>query len=270
MPSLHDTQARVLAALRHAGAAPAAATLLRDGRGVAAVQRLQVYRRNMEAALVGALVAVHPVVTRLVGAGFFHQLARGYARTHASHEGNLHAFGDRLAAYLRAEPSVSALPWLGDVAALEWAIHEVYHEANAAPLDPAALAAVPPALQAGLRLQLQPATRFIASPWPVLAIWKANQAEAPEDVAPVSLDAGGVRLLVARDAEGDVEFRLLDAAEAFWLEALARGKALGLAVAAALAVDPAFDFGAALGRHLALGTFGGVTSPSGSDDGERP
>jgi hypothetical protein len=170
--------------------------------------------------------------------------------------------------FLRADPRVSALPYLGDVAALEWAIHEVYHEADGTPLDAAALAALPPALHAGLRLHLQPATRLVSSPWPVLAIWKANQAAAPEDVEPVSLGAGGVRVLVARDAEGDVEFRLLDAAEAFWLEALARGKPLGLAVAAALAVDPAFDFGAALGRHLALGTFGAFAAPMAPDAAE--
>ena len=268
MPSLHDTQARVLAGLRHPGAVPGAAALLRDGRGLAATQRLQVYRHNMEASLGNALVAVYPVVTRLVGADFFRQLARAYVRTHASHEGNLHAFGDGLPGYLRAEPSVSALPYLGDVAALEWAIHEVYHEADGTPLDAAALAEVAPALHAGLRLQLQPASRFVASPWPVLAIWQANQATAPEDVAPVSLEAGGVRLLVARDAEGDVEFRLLDAAEAFWLEALARGRPLGLAVAAALAVDASFDFGAALGRHLALGTFRGFEASRAADAGE--
>jgi hypothetical protein len=267
MPSLHDTQARVMAGLRHAGAVPGAATLLRDRRGLAATQRLQVYRHNMEASLGNALVAVYPVVTRLVGADFFRQLARGYLRTHPSHEGNLHGFGDGLPGYLRADPSVSALPYLGDVAALEWAIHEVYHEADGATLDGPALAGVAPTLHAGLRLELQPATRFVSSAWPVLAIWNANQATAPEDVAPVSLDAGGVRLLVARDAEGDVEFRLLDAAEGFWLEALARGRPLGLAVAAALAVDASFDFGAALGRHLALGTFSGFATPLGTDVG---
>ena len=125
---------------------------------------------------------------------------------------------------------------------------------------------MPAPLQPTLRLQLQPATRFVASPYPVLAIWQANQADAAP--TPISLDDGGVHLLVAR-RDFDIEFRLLADAEACWLRALRAGRSLAVALQAALELDPAFDFGATLGRHLRLGTFVGFSTDGAAAAGDR-
>ena len=260
MHSLPELQTLTLDALLHGGASrtAAAAALLRSDRGPAPERRLQVYRNNLVVSLTAALEAVYPVVARLVGAGFFRQLARAFIVEHPSRSGNLHAFGRELPAWLRTSASLQSLPYLGDVAALEWAFHEVYHEADAEPLDPARLAEVPTALQPALQLHLQPATRFVASPFPILAIWQANQ-DGAAPAPPISLDDGAVRLLVAR-RDLDIELRLLGDAEARWLRALDAGRPLAFALQSALDVDPAFDFGAALGRHLQLGTFSGLSA----------
>ena len=253
MPSLHETQALVMGALRGAPARPGVHPLLRAGRGVAPERRLQVYRNNLHASLFAALEAVFPVLARLVGEAFFRQLARGYVERHPSRSGNLHEFGAQMPAFLKAQPALAGFAYLADVAALEWASHEVYHEADDVPFDPAPLGALDAAAQARLRLHLQLATRFVASAYPVLSIWRANQPGGDEG-EPVSLDDGGVRLLVARSAF-EVEYRVLGAAEDRWLRRLAEGRTLATALEAALAVDAAFDLGAALGRHLALGSF---------------
>jgi hypothetical protein len=252
MLSLHDTQARLTSALLHGDATGGVVRLLRDG-GVAAERRLHVYRNNLFASLGAALHAVYPVTARLVGTAFFRQLAREYVLRHPSTSGNLHAFGDRFAAFLRKQPTLAALPYLGDVAALEWAHHEVYHEADDETLDPAALAGVPIEAQQRIRLHLQLASRFVASPFPVLAIWQAHR-EADDAVPSLSLDGGGERVLVARSGF-EVEFRLLASAEDAFLRALAAGQPLAAALPAALAVDAAFDLGGSLSRHLALGSF---------------
>ena len=124
MPSLHDTQARVMAALLRRLEAPPAAPLLRSRRGLAAERRLQVYRNNLEASLGAALAAVYPVVARLVGDDCFRQIGRAYLARVPSRSGNLHEFGAALPEFLAAEPALAGLPYLGDVAALEWASHE--------------------------------------------------------------------------------------------------------------------------------------------------
>jgi len=254
MPSLHETQALVSGALLRGESAQGVAALLRQTGSIAPERRLRVYRNNVFASLGSALEAVYPVTVRLLGAEFFRQLARGYIVKHPSHAGNLHAFGAQLPAYLRRQPSLAALPYLADVALLEWAGHEVYPEADEETLDADALARVPADAQARIRLHLQLASRFVASPFPVLAIWQANQAASADAVTPVSLDDGGVRVLVAR-RDFEVEFRVLGAAEDRFLRALAEGRSLAAALAAALAVDVTFDLGATLGRHLALGSF---------------
>lgn len=254
MPSLLETQALVMGALLRGDASRGGASLLRTARGVPAERRLHVYRNNLYASLGTALAAVYPVVARLIGDDCFRELARGYVARHPSRSGNLHEFGRHLPSYVRAQTELSTLRYLADVAALEWASHEVYHEADNRTLDASALGQVPAEAQARIRLHLQLATRFIASSYPVLAIWQAHQVDADEHVAPVSLDAGGVRVLVARSGF-EVEFRMLGAAEDRWLRALAEGRTLAAALSAALALDPDFDFSATLGRHLGLGSF---------------
>ena len=128
------------------------------------------------------------------------------------------------------------------------------------PVQPAQLREVPVTQQMDLGLQLVPAARLVASPYPILRIWQAHQRDAdagPGDFA-ISLDEGGVRLLVLRRAL-EIEFVLLGEAEDRWLRELAAGSALAAATVAALERDPAFDLAATLGRHLALDSFAALS-----------
>lgn len=253
MLALPEIQTRVMDAL-----------LLRDGMGATAVvqstaplsalKRLQVYRNNLFESLTAALGAVYPVVARLVGNGFFRSAAKACISAYPSRSGNLQDFGGEFPAFLRAYPPAADLPYLPDVAALEWALHRAYHEAELPSLTLEGLAQVPVAGQAGLRLGLQPSARFVASRYPLLSIWQANQPEALEDESTISLDEGGVHLLVVQRAL-EVEFRILDAAEDRWLRALAEKASLAEATRRAMDADPAFDLMAVLARHLRLGLF---------------
>ncbi len=272
-PSLAEAQARVLRALLPgAAAAPgpidaddadAASSLLLDGPGLPAARRLRIHRHNIADNLEAALAAIYPVLRRLVGDAFFSQTARSYIRAHPPRSAALIDFGGRLAHHLHGLDALAGLPYLADVAALEWALHAVYHAAELQAAELAALAALPPEQAASLRLRLQPCARLLRSRYPVLAIWRANQATATEGAAEVSdageaisLDAGGVRLLVAQRAL-DIELRPLGSAEFRWLRLLSRGCTLADATAAALATDPAFDLAATLARHFADGLFRG-------------
>ena len=259
-PSLPDTQARVFAALREraaGAAAQGALELLAWSRGPSTAHRLQIYRNNFSESLVAALSAVYPVVAQLVGEDYFRQLARTHIAQQPLRSGHLHPFGRELPALLREVPSAAALPYLADVAELEWAWHEVYHEADTTPLDPALLQEVPPQQQMNLGLQLAAAARLVSSPYPILRIWQAHQGE-PDRAFEIALDEGGVDLLALR-RELEIEFVLLGAAEVVWLRELHRGATLAQATVAALDVQSGFDLPATLGRHLALGTFAALS-----------
>lgn len=236
----------------------AAALLTRDAGGFSArvrvdrlpaAARFQVYRNNVFISLTVALADVYPVVQRLVGEPFFNQLARRFIRAHPSRSGNLHDFGRELASFLGRLPEASALAYLVDVAALEWAYHEVFHAANAGGLDVTRLGEVPEDGLDRLRFSLHPATRLVASRYPILAIWEANQREADADTE-IDLDTGADHLLVAR-RELDRLIVRLTPGELALLAELAAGRPLGAACKAAAAAEPGIDLGAAMGRFVA-------------------
>src|SRR5205085_2247436 len=122
-----------------------------------------------------ALSATYPVVRRLVGAAFFDEAARRHALAVPSTSGDLSRYGVGFAAFLEAYEPARELRYLPDVARLEWALHECDQAADAAGLDLATLAGVAPGEEGRVRLALHPAVRLVASEYPVLSIWEANQ-----------------------------------------------------------------------------------------------
>jgi hypothetical protein len=222
---------------------------VRDGR-FSGARLFQIYRNNVFLSLTGALAAVYPVVQRLVGEGFFNYLADGFIRAHRPRSGNLHDFGGALAEFLAGFPACAGYGYLPDVARLEWAYHQVFHAAAPA-FDLSALRAVPPEHYGALRFDLSPAARLIASDYPLLAIWRANQPGAND--AAIDLDAGGERLLVFRRAL-EVEFKLLAAGEYTLLDALRNGATLAHASERAVEVAADFDLARCLQQLVALGT----------------
>ncbi len=266
MPSLRDLQLRFTAAL--AGDAEAAALFAvppvqRPAAGPDAARnpaallerRIAIYRGNGRANYRNALAATFPVVARLTGVPFFHAAVDAFVAAHPPVTGDLNVYGDRLPAFLRAYPPAAGLPYLSDVAALEWAIDEANRAADAARVPAAVLAALATAPAERLPqvcLTLDPSCRLVASAYPILRIWRANQPDRAGDER-IALDEGGVALIVRRDAHG-VALLSLAPGEHAWLVALARGEALGAAIDAAVAVDSAFDLGAVLRQHIGAGT----------------
>lgn len=214
----------------HAGRSPR----LRPGR-LDDAERLAIYRRNLHSNWRAALADTHPVVERLVGPAFFGEAARRYALEHPSASGDLNRFGSGFAAFLGAYEHARELPYLADVARLEWAWHECFHAADAPTLDLAALAAVPPERHGEIRFALHPALRLVESAHPILAIWEANQPE--RDGTPDRLE-GADRVLVHRP-HLDVEVTSLDAQAFAFLRAIDAGASFEDAAERAAYDDPA-------------------------------
>jgi hypothetical protein len=160
-----------------------------------AARHARIYRNNAYANLTEALAAVYPVVQRLVGADFFEQTARRYIAAHSPRSGNLHDFGAAFADFLRAFDAAQSLPYLPDVARLEWAWHEAFHAADAPPFDFARLATVPAAEYGALMFALHPSTRLLESRYPILRIWQVNQPDHVGEPT-VDLHEGGDYLVV--------------------------------------------------------------------------
>jgi hypothetical protein len=252
---LADVQTRVLHAIRWRERSDDVQEIVASHDGIDAGARVAIYRNHMHESLGAALAAVFPVVMRLVGEPFFRQAARLFIAAHPLRAGSLLDFGDAFPQFLAGYAPAAALPYLADAAALEWAYHCAYHAAEYAPLDFALLEEVPAERHAQLRLRLQPSARWLASRWPVLDLWLANQPDAaPDALEHLRLDAGGDELIVVqRDLE--IEFHRLGRGESRWLRRLAADATFAEALADALDVEPDFDLGATLARHAAQGLF---------------
>ena len=216
-----------------------------------AERRFAVYRNNVAHSLIAALRQRFPAVERLVGAEFFGAMARVFVEAHPPETPMLMAYGAALPGFLEGFPPVARLPYLADVARLELARGRAYHAADDPPVALDSLAAAAQADPEGLRLRLHPSVSLVASRWPVVSIWRANQPGA----AAGRLTAEGAEYaLVGRRGLDEVFVRALDAGEYRFLQALMAGHGLGAAAAAgAGAADGAFDPSQPLARLIAEG-----------------
>lgn len=262
MLALPELQRAFAAAILDEEATPLTA-IVKAG-GIAPERRIQVYRNNSLITLGEALRATFPVVCRLVEERFFDYAARSFIRAHPPRQPRLAEYGDQFADFLGGFAPARSLPYLADVARLEWAINAAYHAPDREPLQPATIAAIPAGAYPGLTFTLDPACALLRSPYPIDELWRANQPD--RDGSGVDLGTGECRLLVHR-VDDDVRLQRLSAGEQAMTEALAAGRTLDDAFAAAVAAEAGFDATALLAAHLGRGLFVGVlASPARGDE----
>ena len=219
--------------------------------------RLRLYRGNGQASARKALANAHRVCARLVGGAFFDGLAYEYAARTPSHSGDLNEYGHGFAAFLAAFPPVlEQVPYLPDVAKLEWQVHVAHYAADASPFDAGQLADVPVERLARMRLVPAPTTSLVESRWPIASIWQAHRT-GDDDVPSVEFTAGGERALVFRPRYR-VEVVAVDAGAHAFLGAMLADATFGSALEHARAADPGFDPASALRRWVADGVIAGA------------
>jgi len=227
------------------------------GGAETAFERLAVYRGNVVGACTKALAGTYPIVAKIVGESFFEGLAREYLRRFPSASGDLNEFGASLAQFVAHFPHTQDLPYLSDVARMEWLAHRAYYARDAAAPDLARLAATTERDYARLRFGLAPASALLASSWPLARIWEVHQDDYEGEFS-VDLEAGPERILIYRP-----QFRVLvgtlSAGSYRFLERCGAGATVGAALDAALVAEPGFDLGAGLAAWLGAGVIVNAT-----------
>lgn len=253
MGTAMDNEAAFARALLDAEAAVPEGIEGREGGG--AERRFAVYRNNVHASLVDVLAGRFPVSAKLVGDAFFRAMARIYVAKTPPDSAVLLRYGGGFADFVAGFPPAAPVPYLADVARLEWAWHGAYHAADAEPLPQEALAALVPRAER-LALTLHPSLRLVRSNYPLVTIWERAARDGGDE--PVRLPAGGQDALVLRPAL-EVEVRRLPEGGAVFIQALQDGARLPEAAASASAAAPAFDLAASLAGLMRSGAVVGTS-----------
>jgi len=144
--------------------------LVTRGPQLGAAERLQIYSDGYFARLVECLLDDYPALAFALGESAFEALCRDYIASHPSRSRSLNRFGEKMAEFCATRPEPWAL-FAADLARLEWALVEVVHEPQCAPLTSAALAAAGERL-AGARFGLSPSLRVLSFRYPVNAFYQ--------------------------------------------------------------------------------------------------
>ena len=185
--------------------------------------RWAIYASGFLARLVEALENDYPALRRVLGAGPFGSLTARYVAAQLPRSYDLGRAGDRLASFLQQDPLTERLPFLPDLASLEWAMAEAFVAADAQPLTWEHLAGLGPAQVATLPLRTIPGTALVRSEWPLLDIWRLR--DVPDGEVDLDLTGRPSTVLVYRRGL-DVRWRPINEAEALLLDAASRGASL--------------------------------------------
>ena len=196
------------------------------------------------------LEARFPIVKRIAGDDFFAGMARAFVAEELPRSPVLMLYGVRFPQFIAHFETAADVPYLPDVAQLEWLQHEVTNAADAVSIGPAELAVVPPEAVAGLKLRLHPSLRLFASNFPALTIWELNAT--PGDVVARKLSAKAEYALLLRPAL-KVEIRRIPREVFEFAAALNSGSTLATAAVAGESQAADFDLPKALASLIAMG-----------------
>lgn len=136
---------------------------------------LQIYRNNFVVTLSECLAQVYPVCRALVGETCFQGLARYHVLHTPMRNPNVERYGEGFDDTIVCVPQVlRSVPYLKDMATLEWNIHIVNQAINSPSLFPVeALSNIPESDLGRVQLNISSAARVMQSEFAVASIWFA-------------------------------------------------------------------------------------------------
>jgi hypothetical protein len=246
---LAELQRRFAEALSDPGAVPPVASSAR---------RFNVHRNNVAAGILGVLEARFPVVRQLVGNDFYLAMASEYVAQDPPRSPILSLYGGSFPGFVAGFEPAADVPYLADVARLEWLQHQAYHAADATPIGSAELTAIAPEDVPGVVFRLHPSLQLFASELPALSIWRAHQSVPPVSLGKLAADPE--HAIILRPAL-EVTTLVCSAAQHAFAAALGDGRSLADATAVATSSGDDFDLQTALALLIAAGALIGFSVP---------
>jgi hypothetical protein len=137
----------------------------------AAADRIAVYRDAYRLRLTDALAANYPRLRELIGEDTFNPIAESHIDAHRSRNASIRWFGEHLAQDLQR--SFAAQPWIGELAAWEWAIAHAFDAKDAQRVSMQSLAEVAADEWPTLRFDFHPSVQCVYLKSNAPALFKA-------------------------------------------------------------------------------------------------
>lgn len=218
------------------------------------------YKSNAHALAERVLGAAYPVVTAVLSTDSMAQLARALWHAHPPTRGDLAHWGDALPDFMADSPQLASLPWLPDLARVEWALHRAEGAPDAG-ADIASLQLLAEQDPGQLTLRLAPGLQVLETRFAVVRIWQAHrqatraeQDTAIEQLGPRWSSEQTEHALVWRVGHQRPQLQTITAPEGHFLVALQTGQNLlaaleGCDLDFSVWLPQALQHGVVLGAH---------------------
>ncbi len=192
-------------------------------RAIPGLERLSVYAEGYEIRFREGLSETYEAVHRVIGEARFAELAKAYAAQYPSRNPNLSFVGEHLPQFIGTLPLAKELPFIADLAKLEWLVSEAFHAFEKPAVGAHELSKISPEKLTQAVFIFQPSVAVVSSDWPVLDIW--NLRKKPKEEINLEINGRAQRVMVYRRGF-KVECRLLTEWQLEMLEGLLQGLSL--------------------------------------------
>lgn len=195
-----------------------------------AKQRFGIYKGSIHGILTQALGLTFPVCKSLVGEKFFDKMCDLFIDQYPPTTSFFAEYGNHFAKFLSSFKPLQHIPYISDVARLEWARHEVWHKVRNQSFDFRQLAELAESDQANVKFILADTMHLIQSNYRIDEIWFAHQQDSDIKLELIEFDTA-VKLLIWKDSK-ELKISLMHTNKQdslFWdfLFAISKGSSLG-------------------------------------------
>lgn len=198
--------------------------ILNPQGGVSGLERLEVYAKGYIARVHESLTESFEAVGHVLGHGMFVKLAEDYAAEYPSQNYNLSLLGSNLSSFLKTYDAVKELPFLPDLAEMEWKIAEAFHTFDRPVEGLEILSTLSGGDLEKIKIEFQPHVQIVKSEWPIWDIWHVRKE--PVEKIKVDLINRPQQVLIYRN-QWRVKCEAIDPVQFLLLEGLLKMENLG-------------------------------------------
>ena len=152
-----------------------AAAFIKSTQRLTAQEHLTIYRNSVLGALQKVLKEIYPVCHKLVGKDFFIVMINDYIQQTSSISPDIGDYGYSFAEFIEHFAPAKSLPYLADVARLEWAWHKIFSAPESTELDFLQLQECIQTSGDRIVFRLASDSFLLSSSFPIHRIWAVNQ-----------------------------------------------------------------------------------------------